>query len=336
MRLTRWWMKLLIIFSIYWLCNIMLRLMLLRHAFTSCTIHDSTIPQVLNVSPTLFAIMVIFFSYWVLGACRNKIIGWSLLIDNSMVRICVWWGLRLNRSWHLLTELTAIWILRHFILVSLLVVLWTELGWLVVATWYLLLILAILAVYWPSRRSIFWTRPGFCGTLRVFHGVISSTIPFHKLLTISILVYWLKRTKCFWLMHPVRVWAVYILSLGWRIATDMSHVATLVMGIILLVKIWSLLHFNSAWDLIDTVFLRILSNLFLDVSWRLIVGIQLGQSRLLSKCPSLLVWKHDRLTCSIFRRTHTLGLWHWLSVMRLENATNHLLTLCRNTSSRWD
>ena len=53
----------------------------------------------------------------------------------------------------------------------------------------------------------------------------------------------------------------------------MGHVASLVVGIILLMEIWSLLHFNSARDLIDTVFLRILSNLFLDVSWRLIVGV---------------------------------------------------------------
>ena len=53
----------------------------------------------------------------------------------------------------------------------------------------------------------------------------------------------------------------------------MGHVASLVVGITLLVEIWSLLHFNSAWDLIDTAFLRILSNLFLDVSWRLIVGV---------------------------------------------------------------
>ena len=250
-----------------------------------------------------------------------------------MMGICIWWRLRLNRSWHLLAILAAIWILRHFILVPLLVILWTKLSWLVATTWYLLL---ILAVYWPSWRSIFWARPSFCCTLRVLHRVVSSTIPFHELLTISILVDWLKWTKCFWLMHPVWVRAVYILSLWWRIATDMGHVASLVVGIILLVKIWSLLHFNSAWSLIDAIFLRILGNLFLDVSWRMLVGVQLWKCRLLSKCPSLLVRKHDRLTCSIFRRTHTLSLWYRLSVMRFENATYHLLTLCRNTSSWWD
>ena len=253
-----------------------------------------------------------------------------------MVRICVRRGLRLNRSWHLLAELTAIWILRHFILIPLLVVLWTKLSWLVATTRNLLLILATLAVNRSSWRSIFWTRPSFCGTLRVLHRIVSSTIPFHELLTISILVNWLKRTKCFWLMHSMWVRAVYILCLRWGIATDVGHVTSLVMGIILLVEIWSLLHFNSAWNLIDAIFLRILSNLFLDVSWRLIVGVQLRKSRLLSKCPSLLVWKHDRLTRCIFCRTHTLSLGHWLSVMRLENATHHLLALSRNTTSRWD
>ena len=69
----------------------------------------------------------------------------------------------------------------------------------------------------------------------------------------------------------------------------MSHVASLVVSIILLVEIWSLLHFNSAWSLIDAIFLRILGDLFLDVSWRLIVSVQLWESRLLSECPSLLV-----------------------------------------------
>ena len=189
-----------------------------------------------------------------------------------MVRICVWGGLWLNRSWHLLAELTAIWILRHFVLVPRLVILWTKLSRLVATTCYLLLILAI-TVYRPSWRSIFWARPSFCCTLRVLHRVVPSTIAFHKLLTISILIYRLKRTKCLWLMHSVWVRAVYILSLWWRIATDMGHVASLVVGLILLMEIGSLLHFNSARDLIDTVFLRILSNLFLDVSWRLIVGV---------------------------------------------------------------
>ena len=280
--------------------------------------------------------MVIFLSYWILWARWNKIIRWILFVDNSMVRICVRRGLRLNRSWHLLAELTTIWILGHFILISLLVILGTKLSWLVTTTWYLLLILAILAVHWPSWWSIFGARPGFCGTLRILHRVVSSTISFHELLTISILVYWLKRTECFWLMHSVWVRAIYVLSLRGRIATYVRHVASLVMCKILLVEIGSLLHFNPAWNLIHVIFLRILVHLFLDISWRLIVGVQLWESRLLSKCASLLVWKHDRLTCSIFRWTHTLSLWHWLSVMRFENAAHHLLTLCRNTSSWWD
>ena len=97
--------------------------------------------------------------------------------------------------------------------------------------------------------------------------------------------------------------------------------------IVLLVEIWPWLHFNSIRYLVYITFLRILVEFFLDISWRLIVCVQLRKSRLLSESASLLIRKHKRLASRIFGRAHALGCRHLLTIMRLENTPYNLLAL---------
>ena len=164
-----------------------------RIRLVSCWIHDSTVSEILNISPTLLAVMAILFSNRVLWPLGSEIISWMLFLYSSVMRICIWRRLRLNRARHLLTELTTIRILWHLILVSLLlIILWIELCWLVTTTWYLLLILAVLVINWSLRGAIFRIWSIFWGTLRSLHWIIASTISFHKLLTISVRGNWLQ------------------------------------------------------------------------------------------------------------------------------------------------
>ena len=159
----------------------------------SCWIHDSTVSEILDISPAMLAVMAILFSDRVLWPLGSEIVSRELFLYSSVMRICIWRRLRLNRARHLLTELTAIRILRHLILVSLLlIILWTELCWLVTTTWNLLLILAVLVVNWSLGGTIFGILSVFWGTLRSLHWIIASTISFHELLTISVLGNWLQ------------------------------------------------------------------------------------------------------------------------------------------------
>ena len=205
MRLTSRLLELLVILLIYWLCNILLWLMLTWIRFVSCIIHDSTISEILDISSALLAVMAIFLSDRVLRPLRNEIVCWMLFLHGSVMRVCIWRGLRLNRTRHLLTELTAIRILRQLILVSLLIILWTELRRLIPTTLYLLLVLSVLAINWPCWGSIFRIRSIFWGTLCGLHWIVASTISFHELLPISVLSNWLQLAKSFWWMHSMGV-----------------------------------------------------------------------------------------------------------------------------------
>ena len=163
-----------------------------RIRLVSCWIHDSTVSEILNISPALLSVMAILFRDGILWPLRSEIVSWMLFLNSSVMRICVWRWLRLNCARHLLTELTAIRILRHLILISLLlIILWTELCWLVSITWNLLLILPILVINRSLSGTIFRIWSIFWGTLRSLHWIIASTVSFHKLLTISVWGYWL-------------------------------------------------------------------------------------------------------------------------------------------------
>ena len=164
-----------------------------RIRFVSCWIHDSTVSEILNISPALLSVMAILFRDGILWPLRSEIVSWMLFLNSSVMRICIWRWLRLNCARHLLTELTAIRILRHLILISLLlIILWTELCWLVSITWNLLLILPILVINRSLSGTIFRIWSIFRGTLRSLHWIIASTVSFHKLLTISVWGYWLQ------------------------------------------------------------------------------------------------------------------------------------------------
>ena len=137
-------------------------------------------------------------------------------------------------------------------------------------------------------------------------------------------------------MDTMRVGAIQILRLRRRVAADVRHVSSLVVSIVLLVEVGSRLHFDAIWYLVNIAFLRILGELLLDISWRLIISVQLRKSRLLSEGSSILIRKHKGLAGRIFGRAHALSGRHLLPIVRLEDATHNLLALGRDPSPRGD
>ena len=231
--------------------------------------------------------MTVFFLDWVLWSSWYVVL--MLICTVNVMRISIRWRVRLNSARCLLAKLflesTVIRMRRKIILIlmlstiKLLTSFCRELTLMEIVTWnhlWRMCLLCCLIIHGNSRRSILCGRPSLTWAWCILVWVAISTISFHKFWSISILRNRLKLTQLylsFILVHPVWVGTIKILSLGRRIAANVVHVAILVWyELVLLMEVWSRLEFDSTLGLVY-IFLRILPNLFWDVSWRLFICI---------------------------------------------------------------